>query len=116
MQTYGEHRQLVENDPQQTLAGAEISHCIEPADRFSPIDYAARRWLGAADAIRSPETARVHRDARRRSSVAARGARAAEAADYWAPGPRHASSFPSSDQCVCAAAPRTWMDRRSGAQ
>ena len=34
-------------------------------------------WLGAADAIRSAETARVHHAARRRGGVAARGARAA---------------------------------------
>jgi hypothetical protein len=34
-------------------------------------------WLGAADAIRSIETAQLHRTARRRSGMAARGTRAA---------------------------------------
>src|SRR5262245_42432095 len=38
-------------------------------------------WLGAADAIRSTEAARVHHATERRNGVAARGARAAARAD-----------------------------------
>src|SRR5262249_22471650 len=72
-------------------------------------------WLGAADAIRSAETTRVHRAARRRGGgVAARGARAAgneDASDKhpvtWSlpgvrPGPQHAQRLP-------ARAARTWL-------
>jgi hypothetical protein len=44
--------------------------------------YAVTPWLGAADAIRSTEAARVRHACRRGGGLAARGARSAARQDY----------------------------------
>src|SRR5262245_39651588 len=63
--------------PEPDISQTEVPRRNEPLTCCSPIRYLVI-WLGAADAVRSTETARVHIAARWRSgSVAACGARAA---------------------------------------
>src|SRR5215831_2900260 len=69
----------------RTFRRTSIHTLSEPLTRSSTMRYAVMGTLaGSADAIRLVETARVHHAARRRGSVASRGARAAggEAADH----------------------------------
>jgi hypothetical protein len=76
------------NDPLRSLAGPKYCAAANPDLMLAKLPF---RLLGqAADAIRSTATARVHHAARRRSGVAAHGARAAgEYPDYRVSQCRH---------------------------